>query len=67
VVSERVILAAIYDKSELDNLTDRELAAIAKDALDGWLVPDTYLRDGHRHLFERQCLFCVTISPAIRK
>lgn len=33
VVSERVILAAIYDKSELDNLTDRELAAIAKDAM----------------------------------
>ena len=34
VVSERVILAAIYDKSELDNLTDRELTAIAKDAMD---------------------------------
>jgi len=33
VVSKRVILAAIYDKSELDNLTDRELAAIAKDAM----------------------------------
>ena len=33
VVSERVILAAIYDKSELDTLTDRELAAIAKKVL----------------------------------
>jgi hypothetical protein len=33
VVSQRVILAAIYDKSELDTLTDRELAAIARNVL----------------------------------
>ena len=33
VVSRRVILAAIYDKSEVDTMTDRELAQVAIDNL----------------------------------